>query len=94
MTGLTVQDSGTARHLDVDGVFVQIGLLPITDWLRGTVERTAFSETVVYDNGATSVPGIFAAGDATTAPYKQIAIGEGAKASLPAFDYLIRQPVE
>ncbi|CAP54716.1 putative alkyl hydroperoxide reductase subunit F [Gluconacetobacter diazotrophicus PA1 5] len=95
MTGLTVQDgSGTARYLDVDGVFVQIGLLPNTDWLRGTIERTAFGEIIVDGRGMTSIPGIFAAGDATTTPYKQIviAIGDGAKAALAAFDYLIRLP--
>jgi alkyl hydroperoxide reductase subunit F len=76
----------------VQGVFVQIGLLPNTDFLKGTVELSAFGEIIVDDHGRTSVPGVFAAGDATTTPYKQIIIatGDGAKAALGAFDYLIR----
>jgi alkyl hydroperoxide reductase subunit F len=76
------------------GVFVQIGLLPNTDWLKDSgVELSKFGEIVVDAHGATSLPGVFAAGDVTTVPYKQIiiAMGEGAKASLGAFDYLIRQ---
>jgi alkyl hydroperoxide reductase subunit F len=74
---------------------VQIGLLPNTDWLKGTVELTRTGEIVVDERGRTNVPGVFAAGDATTVPYKQIIIatGEGAKAALGAFDYLIRSSV-
>ncbi|MGY6770244.1 alkyl hydroperoxide reductase subunit F [Komagataeibacter sp. NFXK3] len=95
VTGLTYRGGdGADHHVDLEGVFVQIGLLPNTDWLKDTVERNAFGEIVVNDHGATSVPGVFAAGDATTTPYKQIviAIGDGAKAALSAFDYLIRVP--
>jgi NADH-dependent peroxiredoxin subunit F len=78
------------------GVFVQIGLLPNTDWLADTVERSRYGEIVVDPKGRTSVPGIFAAGDATTVPYKQIiiAMGEGSKAALSAFDHLIRSVPE
>jgi alkyl hydroperoxide reductase subunit F len=73
-------------------VFVQIGLLPNTDWLKGVVNLSRFGEIEVDAKGQTSVPGVFAAGDCTTVPYKQIiiAMGDGAKASLGAFDYLIR----
>ncbi len=85
--------SGTFVDVGVEGVFVQIGLLPNTDWLKGVVELTRFGEIVVDAHGRTSVPGVFAAGDVTTTPYKQIIIatGDGAKAALGAFDYLIRQ---
>ncbi|MCQ4285453.1 FAD-dependent oxidoreductase, partial [Pseudomonas stutzeri] len=78
------------------GIFVQIGLLPNSDWLKGTVELTSRGEIIVDARGETSLPGIFAAGDVTTVPYKQIviAVGEGAKASLSAFDHLIRSSVE
>ena len=71
---------------------MQIGLLPNTDFVKGTVELNRMGEIVVDARGATSVPGVFAAGDCTTVPYKQIiiAMGEGAKASLSAFDHLIR----
>jgi len=71
---------------------VQIGLLPNSDWLKGTLELSRFGEIIVDAKGATNVPGVFAAGDCTTVPYKQIviAVGEGAKASLSAFDHLIR----
>ena len=71
---------------------MQIGLLPNTDWLKGTIDLTSRGEVVVNDHGATSLEGVFAAGDCTTVPYKQIviAMGDGAKASLAAFDYLIR----
>jgi alkyl hydroperoxide reductase subunit F len=74
------------------GIFVQIGLLPNTQWLKGTIELSPRGEIIVDDHGRTSVPGVFAAGDVTTVPYKQIiiAMGEGAKASLSAFDHLIR----
>jgi len=94
VTGLSYQDRTTEEHhvLAMEGIFVQIGLLPNTDWLRGTVELSRFGEIVVDSHGRTSVPGVFAAGDCTTVPYKQIIIaaGDGAKAALGAFDHLIR----
>jgi alkyl hydroperoxide reductase subunit F len=95
MNGLTYTDrvTGEAKHLALDAVFVQIGLLPNSDWLKGTVNLSKFGEIEVNHHNATSLPGVFAAGDVTTTPYKQIiiAMGEGAKAALGAFDYLIRQ---
>lgn len=94
VTGLRYEDrkSGDMRSVPLEGVFVQIGLLPNTDWLKGTLELSRFGEIMVDDHGRTSVPGVFAAGDVTTVPYKQIIIatGDGAKAALGAFDYLIR----
>ncbi|GKS82548.1 alkyl hydroperoxide reductase subunit F [Acidovorax sp. SUPP1855] len=94
VTGLAYQDraSGEAKQLALEGIFVQIGLLPNTQWLQGTVELSKFGEIVVDSHGRTNVPGVFAAGDVTTVPYKQIIIaaGEGAKAALGAFDHLIR----
>jgi alkyl hydroperoxide reductase subunit F len=94
VNGLTYTDrtTGQSQHIALEGVFVQIGLLPNTDWLKGVVNLSRFGEIEVDARGATSVPGVFAAGDCTTVPYKQIiiAMGEGAKASLAAFDYLIR----
>ena len=94
VTGLAYDDraSGEAHALELDGVFVQIGLLPNTEWLHGTVDLSSRGEVVVDDRGRTSVPGVFAAGDCTTVPYKQIviALGAGATASLSAFDHLIR----
>jgi alkyl hydroperoxide reductase subunit F len=73
-------------------VFVQIGLVPNTEWLKGTVELSKFGEIVIDAKGHTNVPGVFAAGDCTTVPYKQIVIaaGAGATAALSAFDHLIR----
>ena len=84
--------SGAEHQIDLAGVFVQIGLVPNTEFLKDTVELTKFGEIVVDAKGHTNVPGLFAAGDCTTVPYKQIVIaaGEGAKAALSAFDYLIR----
>jgi alkyl hydroperoxide reductase subunit F len=94
VNGLVYKDrvSGETHRIELEGIFVQIGLLPNTDFIKGTVETTKFGEIVIDVRGQTSVPGIFAAGDCTTVPYKQIiiAMGEGAKASLSAFDYLIR----
>jgi alkyl hydroperoxide reductase subunit F len=94
VTGLRYDDraTGEGHRLDVEGVFVQIGLLPNTEWLEGTVELTDRKEVVVDDRGSTSVPGVFAAGDCTTVPYKQIvtAMGTGSTAALTAFDHLIR----
>ncbi|WP_199615480.1 alkyl hydroperoxide reductase subunit F [Paenibacillus alkalitolerans] len=92
--GITCVDreTGSEHHIELQGVFVQIGLVPNTDWLADTVERTRFGEIVVDSHGATSIPGVFAAGDCTNSPYKQIVIsmGSGATAALGAFDYLIR----
>ncbi len=84
--------SGERNTVALEGVFVQIGLVPNTDWLKGTVELSKHGEIVVDAKGQTSVPGVFAAGDATTVPFKQIIIaaGDGAKAALSAFDHLIR----
>ncbi|MFM7066480.1 MAG: alkyl hydroperoxide reductase subunit F, partial [Gammaproteobacteria bacterium] len=93
--GLVYRDrsTGAEQRLDLEGVFVQIGLLPNTDWLRGTVSLTVRGEIEVDARGQTSLPAVFAAGDATNVPYKQIiiAMGEGSKAALSAFDHLIRQ---
>jgi alkyl hydroperoxide reductase subunit F len=86
------RSSSETHRLDLEGVFVQIGLLPNTEWLRGAVTLNARGEIEVDARGQTSLPGVFAAGDATTVPYKQIiiAMGEGSKAALSAFDHLIR----
>ncbi|RZI74254.1 MAG: alkyl hydroperoxide reductase subunit F [Pseudomonas sp.] len=95
--GLVYKDrvSGEVRTVALEGVFVQIGLVPNTDWLKGTLELSKHGEILVDAKGQTSVPGVFAAGDATTVPFKQIIIaaGDGAKAALSAFDHLIRTPV-
>jgi NADH-dependent peroxiredoxin subunit F len=95
--GLKYKDrlSGRMHDIELAGVFVQIGLVPNTDWLKGTVKLSARGEVEVDARGQTSVPGVFAAGDCTIVPYKQIviALGEGAKASLSAFDHLIRSPL-
>ena len=97
VNGLSYKDraSGELRHIELAGVFVQIGLVPNTEWLKGTVELSRYGEIVVDAKGHTNVDGVFAAGDCTTVPYKQIVIaaGEGSKAALSAFDHLIRQPV-
>jgi len=97
VNGLRYKDrvSGAEQLVELEGVFVQIGLVPNTEWLKGTLELSRFGEIVVDAKDHTSVPGVFAAGDCTTVPYKQIVIaaGEGAKAALSAFDYLIRTPV-
>ncbi len=94
VNGLKYKDRATGEeHLvPLEGVFVQIGLVPNTEFLKGTVELSKFGEIIVDAKGATNVPGVFAAGDATTVPYKQIVIaaGDGAKAALSAFDHLIR----
>jgi alkyl hydroperoxide reductase subunit F len=88
------RNSGEQISVPLEGVFVQIGLVPNTEWLGDSVERTRFGEVVVDAKGATSVPSVFAAGDCATTPYKQIVIaaGSGAAAALSAFDYLIRTP--
>jgi len=94
VTGLVYKDrhSDEIHDLELEGIFVQIGLLPNSDWLKGTVNLSRFGEIEVDAKGQTNIPGVFAAGDVTTVPYKQIviALGEGAKASLSAFDHLIR----
>ncbi|TDP62122.1 alkyl hydroperoxide reductase subunit F [Roseateles toxinivorans] len=94
LNGLTYTDriSGESRHIELEGVFVQIGLVPNTEWLKGVVELSKHGEIIVDARGQTSVPGVFAAGDATTVPFKQIIIaaGDGAKAALGAFDHLMR----
>jgi len=98
VNGLSYKDrnSGDVHRIDLEGVFVQIGLVPNAEWLKGTMDLSAHGEIEVDVKGQTSIPGVFAAGDVTTVPFKQIviAVGEGAKASLAAFDYLMRQPVE
>jgi alkyl hydroperoxide reductase subunit F len=97
VNGLTYTDrsNGEAKHVELEGVFVQIGLVPNSEWLKGTMELTKHGEIIVDAKGQTSVPGVFAAGDVTTVPFKQIIIatGDGAKAALGAFDHLIRQAV-
>ena len=97
VNGIRYKDrvSGQEHHLELEGIFVQIGLVPNTEWLKGTVELNRFGEIVIDAKGHTNVHGVFAAGDCTTVPYKQIVVsaGEGAKAALSAFDYLIRTPM-
>ena len=94
VTGLSYLNrvDDTQHSLALEGIFVQIGLLPNTQWLEGSVERNRMGEIIIDAKCETTVKGVFAAGDCTTVPYKQIIIatGEGAKASLSAFDYLIR----
>jgi alkyl hydroperoxide reductase subunit F len=95
VTGLRYRDrnSDAEHEVALEGIFVQIGLVPNTEWLKDAVALTPRGEIEVDHRGHTSLPGVFAAGDATTTPYKQIviAMGEGSKAALSAFDYLIRQ---
>ena len=88
----TERDSGVEKHIQLQGVFVQIGLVPNTEWLGDSVERNRFGEILVDNKNETNIPGVFAAGDCTNSPYKQIIIsmGSGATAALGAFDYLIR----
>ena len=88
----TERDTGVEKHIQLQGVFVQIGLVPNTEWLGDNVERNRFGEILVDNKNETNIPGVFAAGDCTTSPYKQIIIsmGSGATAALGAFDYLIR----
>jgi alkyl hydroperoxide reductase subunit F len=98
VTGLqyTNRATGESHKVTLDGVFVQIGLVPNTEWLKGAVDLSKHGEIEVDSRGQTSVQGVFAAGDATTVPYKQIIIaaGQGATAALSAFDHLIRSSVE
>jgi alkyl hydroperoxide reductase subunit F len=90
----TDRSSGEGHRVDLEGVFVQIGLLPNSEWLKGTIALSPRGEIEIDARTETSLPGVFAAGDVTTVPYKQIviAMGEGAKAALSAFDHLIRSP--
>lgn len=94
VVGLTYKnrDTDELQHVDVDGIFVQIGLVPNTEWLKGPLTLSRHGEIEIDSHGATNIPGVFAAGDVTTVPYKQIivATGEGTKAALSAFDHLIR----
>lgn len=98
VVGLSYRDrnSEAVHRVDLAGIFVQIGLVPNTEWLAGTVALSPRGEIEIDHRGHTSQPGIYAAGDVTTVPYKQIviAMGEGSKAALSAFDHLIRMPVE
>jgi NADH-dependent peroxiredoxin subunit F len=97
VNGLIYKDrvNGDVRTVELEGIFVQIGLLPNTEWLKGTLELSPRGEIVIDERGQTSLPGVFAAGDATTVPYKQIviAMGAGSAAALSAFDHLIRSPL-
>src|SRR5690606_20499782 len=92
MTGLVYKDRHTeeVRELTLDGIFVQIGLLPNSEWIKGTITTTAHGEIEIDAKGTTNIPGVFAAGDVTNVPYKQIiiAMGEGSRSALSAFDYL------
>jgi len=94
--GITYMDreTGKEHHIELEGVFVQIGLVPNTDWLGDKIEKTKMGEIIVDHKGATNIPGVFAAGDCTNSTYKQIIIsmGSGATAALGAFDYLVREP--
>jgi alkyl hydroperoxide reductase subunit F len=97
VTGLRYKDRATGQEqlLELEGIFVQIGLVPNTEFLKGSIELNRFGEIVVDAKCHTNVPGVFAAGDCTTVPYKQIVIaaGEGSKAALSAFDFMIRTPL-
>jgi alkyl hydroperoxide reductase subunit F len=95
VNGLTYKDrhSGDTHSVELEGIFVQIGLVPNTDWLKNTIALSPRGEIEIDTRGATNMPGVFAAGDATTVPFKQIiiAMGAGATAALGAFDHMIRQ---
>lgn len=86
------QDTEAFKHIELEGVFVHFGLVPNTDWLGDYVGRNRFGEIIVDSRGATNIPGVYAVGDCTSSPYKQIIIsmGSGATSALSAFDYLIR----
>ncbi|GAB3283826.1 alkyl hydroperoxide reductase subunit F [Parahaliea aestuarii] len=96
VNAIAYQDRATGEELqrELAGVFVQIGLLPNSGFLKGVVDMTPHGEVIINERGETSAEGIYACGDVTTVPYKQIvvAMGEGAKASLSAFEYLLKQP--
>ena len=94
VNGLVYIDRATEQKhtLDLNAVFIQIGLVPNTDWLKDTITLSKYGEIEIDNHGQTSMPGVFAAGDVTTIPYKQIimAMGDGARAALGSFDYIIR----
>ncbi|MBV4447687.1 FAD-dependent oxidoreductase [Clostridium tyrobutyricum] len=94
VNGITYIDlsTGEKHSVKIDGVFVQIGLVPNTGWLSGTIELNSRGEIITDNHGATNIPGVFAAGDCTDSPYRQIIIsmGSGATAALSAFDHIIR----
>jgi len=94
VVGLQYTDraTGDSKTVELAGIFVQIGLVPNTEWLRGTIELTNRGEIIVDGHGKTSLNGVYAAGDATNTPFKQIiiAMGSGATAALGAFDHLLR----
>ncbi len=96
VTGIVLRDRASDQEETValEGVFVQIGLVPNTEWLKGTLALSRFGEIEVDAKGHTNLSGVFAAGDCTTVPFKQIVIaaGDGAKAALGAFDHLMRLP--
>lgn len=99
VNGLNYVDTvtGEEKHISLEGVFIQIGLLPNTEFLQGDIEMNEHGEIVIDNHGTTNVPGVFAAGDCTNTVYKQIifSMGSGAIAALGVFDYLIRQsPVQ
>ena len=94
VTGIEYKDRNSNEHhtVELEGIFVQIGLLPNSEWVKGTVTTSQYGEIEIDAKGQTNIPGVFAAGDVTNVPYKQIiiAMGEGSRSSLSAFDYLIR----
>ncbi|MEX2333050.1 MAG: FAD-dependent oxidoreductase, partial [Pseudohongiella sp.] len=94
VTGIEYKDrnSNELHTVELEGIFVQIGLLPNSEWLNGAVTTSKHGEIEIDAKGQTNIPGVFAAGDVTNVPYKQIiiAMGEGSRSSLSAFDYLIR----
>ena len=92
LANYTDRTTDESHQVDLNGIFVQIGLLPNTEWLEGAIDLSPRGEIIIDDRGQTSIPGVFAAGDATTVPYKQIviAMGAGSTAALSAFDHLIR----
>jgi alkyl hydroperoxide reductase subunit F len=98
VTALRYKDraTGASHDLALAGVFVQIGLVPNTDWLKGTIRLSPRGEIEADARGQTSVEGVYAAGDCTTVPYKQIvvAMGEGTRAALGAFEHMVRTPVK
>lgn len=94
LSAITIEDgNGTTKRLELDGVFVEIGWLPNTGMVADLVTLNGLGEIVVDINGKTSAPGIFAAGDVTNVKSKQIIIaaGDGAKAALTAYDYLVSE---
>ena len=97
INSLVYKDRATEQlhTVALEGVFIQIGLAPNTDWLKGVVDLSKHGEIILDEKGQTSVPGVFAAGDVTTTPFRQIIIaaGDGAKAALGAFDHLMRTSV-